>query len=87
MLYHLKVKGNGAKYIPHQVIKDLLTVRVVKFKCGDKSYLVRTELNGKAYLGFRAAGLAVPPRVLELGKNVVDTSEFIGKKFRDIGKF
>ena len=51
------------------------TDRVVRFKCGDKSYLVRTELNGKAYLGFRAAGLAVPPRVLELGKNVVGTSE------------
>ena len=42
--------------------------RVVRFKCGDKSYLVRTELNGKAYLGFRVAGLAVPPRVLEIGK-------------------
>ena len=72
---------------PHQVIKDLLTVRVVKLRCNDKYYLVRTELNGKAYLGFRAAGIAVPPRVLELGKNVVGTSEFIGKKFRDIGKF
>jgi len=34
---------------PHQVIKDLLTVRVVKLKCSDKYYLVRTELNGKAY--------------------------------------
>jgi len=82
VLYHLKVKGNGAKYIPHQVIKDLLTVRVVKFKCGDKSYLVRTELNGKAYLGFR-----VPPRVLELGKNVVGTSEIRGEKCPNIGKF
>ena len=87
MLYHLKVKGNGTKYIPHQVIKDLLTVRVVKFKCGDKSYLVRTELNGKAYLGFRAAGIAVPPRVLELGKNVVGTSEITGEKCPNIGKF
>ena len=37
-------------------------------KASDKYYLVRTELNGKAYLGFRAAGLAVPPRVLEIGK-------------------
>ena len=87
MLYHLKVKGNGAKYIPHQVIRDLLTVRVVRFKCGDKSYLVRTELKGKAYLGFRAAGLAVPPRVLELGKNVVGTSEITGEKCPNIGKF
>ena len=87
MLYHLKVKGNGAKYIPHQVIKDLLTVRVVKLKCNDKYYLVRTELNGKAYLGFRAAGLAVPPRVLEIGKNVVGTSEITGEKCPNIGKF
>ncbi|CAD7779664.1 hypothetical protein DMNBHIDG_02141 [Candidatus Methanoperedenaceae archaeon GB37] len=41
--------------------------RVVRFKCGDKSYLVRTELNGKAYLGVRATG-RIPPRVLEIGK-------------------
>ncbi|AMM41520.1 hypothetical protein HS1_001726 [Candidatus Desulfofervidus auxilii] len=41
--------------------------RVVRFKCGDKSYLVRTELNGKAYLGVRATG-RIPPGVLEIGK-------------------
>ena len=52
----------------HQVIKDLLIVRVVKLKCSDKYYLVRTELNGKAYLGFRTAGIAVPPRVFEIGR-------------------
>ena len=72
---------------PHQVIKDLLTVRVVKLRCNDKYYLVRTELNGKAYLGFRAGGIAVPPRVLEIGKNVVGTSEIIGEKCPNIGKF
>jgi len=53
---------------PYQVIKDLLTVRVVRLRYGDKYYLVRTELNGKAYLGFRATGVAVPPRVLEIGE-------------------
>ena len=87
VVYNKKVKGDGARYIPHQVIKDLLTVRVVKLKCNDKYYLVRTELNGKAYLGFRAAGIAVPPRVLEIGKNVVDTSEITGEKCPNIGKF
>ena len=46
-----KVKGDGARYILPQVIKNLLTVRVVKLKCSDKYYLVRTELNGKAYWG------------------------------------
>ena len=61
--------------------------RVVKLKYGDKYYLVRTELNGKAYLDFRAAGIAVPPRVLELGKNVVGTSEITGEKCPNIGNF
>jgi len=67
VVYNKKVKGDEARYIPHQVIKDLLTVRVVKLRCNDKYYLVRTELNGKAYLGFRAIG-RIPPRVLEIGK-------------------
>ena len=57
-----------------------------KFKCGDKSYLVRTELNGKACLGFRAAG-RIPPWVLEIGKNVVGTSEITGEKCPNIGNF
>ena len=60
---------------------------MVKLKCSDKYYLVRTELNGKAYLGFRAAGIAVPSRVLEIGKNVVDTSEITGEKCPNISKF
>ena len=46
-----------------------------------------TLLNGKAYLGFRTAGIAVPPRVLEIGKNVVGTSEITGEKCPNIGKF
>ncbi|MBW1936989.1 MAG: tyrosine-type recombinase/integrase, partial [Deltaproteobacteria bacterium] len=31
-----------------------------------KQYLARTELVGQAYQGFRAAGVAVPPQVVEL---------------------
>jgi len=49
----------------HQVIKDLICVRAVKLKYNGKSYLVRTELSGKAYLGFRAAGVGIPQRVIE----------------------
>ena len=39
--------------------------------------------------GFRAAGIGVPPQVLEIGeeKNVVGTSEIIGEKCPNIGKF
>jgi len=32
-----------------------------------KDYLVRTELEGKAYEVFRAVGMRVPGRVLEVG--------------------
>jgi len=31
-----------------------------------KRYLARTELSGRAYQGFRVAGVAVPPRVVAL---------------------
>ena len=87
--YILGVKLRSLKEVREEVIKDLLTVRVVRLRYGDKYYLVRTELNGKAYLGFRAAGVAVPPRVLEIGEgeNVVGTSELIGEKCPNIGKF
>jgi len=47
----------------------------------------RRSLNSRAYLGFRAAGLAVPPGVLEIGKNVVGTSEITGEKWPNIAKF
>jgi len=31
-----------------------------------KRYLARTELSGQGYQGSRGAGVAVPPRVVEL---------------------
>jgi len=37
-------------------------------------------------LGFRAGGLAIAPRVLEIGKNVVGKSEITGEKCPNIGK-
>jgi len=33
-----------------------------------KEYLVRTELEGRAYEVFRAVGMRVPGRVLEVGR-------------------
>ena len=33
-----------------------------------KKYLVRTELEGRAYEAFRAVGMRVPGRVLEAGE-------------------
>jgi len=44
----------------HEVIDD---------PCQEAEFLIRTELKGKAYLAFKAIGIRVPPRVIEL--NVV----------------
>jgi len=40
----------------------------VKVKVDGKRYLVRMELEGMAYEVFRAVGMRVPGRVLEVGE-------------------
>ena len=57
-----------------EVIRDLMSMRLLKLNSGGRSYLIRTELKGKAYLAFKAVGIRVPPRV-----NVVATSSFTPK--------
>jgi len=46
--------------------KGLWGVKAVHLKVKGKHYLARTGLVGQAYQGFRAAGVAVPPQVVEL---------------------
>jgi len=48
------------------VLRDLKRVKAVHLEVKGKQYLARTELVGQAYQGFRAAGVAVPPQVVEL---------------------
>lgn len=60
-----------------EVIRDLMSMRVVKLRSGGRSCLVRTELKGKAYFGFKAAGIAVPKRVVEI-ETVVGTPDLRG---------
>jgi transposase len=60
-----------------EVIRDLMSMRVVKLRSGGRSCLVRTELKGKAYFGFKAAGIAVPKRVVEI-ETIVGTSDLRG---------
>jgi len=45
---------------------DLRRVKAVHLEVKGKPYLARTELSGQAYQGFQAAGVTVPPRVVEL---------------------
>jgi len=73
-----RLKEVDAGLSAREVIRDLMSMRVVKLSSGGKSYLVRTELKGKAYFGFRAAGIGVPRRVVERG-TVVGTSGFEDK--------
>ena len=60
----LKELGVGASF--REVLSDLKRVRAVHLEVKGKQYLARTELSGQAYQGFRAAGVAVPPRVVAL---------------------
>ena len=54
----------GASF--RKVGSDLKRVKAVHLEVKGKQYLARTELSGQAYQGFRAVGVAVPPRVVAL---------------------
>jgi hypothetical protein len=60
----LREHGVGASF--REVLRDLRRVKAVHLEVKGKRYLARTELSGQAYQGFRAVGVAVPPRVVEL---------------------
>ncbi len=44
---------------------------LLPIKVDGRDYLVRTELEGKAFEAFRAVGMRVPGRVLEVGEGDV----------------
>ena len=69
-----RLKEIDDKISVHEVIDDLCQVKIVKLRYEEAEFLVRTELKGKAYFAFKAVGIRVPPRVIEL--NVVPTSSF-----------
>lgn len=48
------------------LMRDLCQLRAVHLDLDGVPYLIRTDLEGYAYDGFRAAGLRVPPRVTRL---------------------
>lgn len=57
------MRDQGVRSSYQAVIKDLEQVKAVKVQLKDKSYLLRTELNGRAYDAFQAVGLRPPPRI------------------------
>ena len=73
-----RLKAIGSKIRVHEVIHDLSQLKIVKLGYQEKEFLVRTELKGKAHLAFKAVGIRIPPRVIEL--NVVPTSSILAEK-------
>jgi len=69
-----RLKEAGCKGSYREVMEDIERLKAVEVKVDGKRYLVRTELEGMAYEAFRAVGMRVPGRVLEVGegKGVVE---------------
>jgi len=63
--------GEDAKGVEwHRLMRDLRRIQAIDMTLGDRRYLVRSELEGKAWLAFRAAGIKPPPRVTPLPPHV-----------------
>jgi len=50
-----------------QPFREFERLKLVEVKVDGRRYLVRTELEGKAYEAFRAVGMRVPGRSLRWG--------------------
>jgi transposase len=59
-------QGQEAEISYQETLRDLDKVRAVEIKANRKSWLVHTELAGKATFAFQAAGIRPPPRVQSL---------------------
>ena len=55
------------------LINDLEGLKEIKIGTGNKLLLFRSELRGDVGKAFQAAGIAIPPKVIMLGKDVEKT--------------
>lgn len=69
LMKRLREMGYEGSY--REVMGDLERLKAVEIKVDGRDYLVRTELEGKAFEAFRAVGMRVPGRVLEVGEGDV----------------
>ena len=58
-----------------ELLRDLEKIQAVNLKVGEKHWVLRTELQGQAYLAFQALSIQPPPRVLEAGVKKPEKSE------------
>ena len=56
-----------------KVLQDIKRIKAVKLTLQGSSYIIRTELQGDAHLGFKAAQLKIPPRIVSGSPNKEET--------------
>ena len=61
-----KLKELGSPSSLREVMADLEALRAVEIRVGGSRYVLRTELQGRAYDAFRAVGMRPPGKVLEV---------------------
>ncbi len=66
-----KLREAGYEGSYGEVMADLERLKAVEIAVDGRRYLVRTELEGRAYEAFKAVGMRVPGRVLEVGEGDV----------------
>ncbi len=58
-----------------EIIRKVEEIKAVRFRVKEKEIIMRTELPEGAHLAFKAAGCAIPPKILHTGEeNLVPTS-------------
>jgi len=69
------LKKVDKKIFSSKVMNDIKKIKATKLDMKGKEYIFRTELQGQAYLAFKAVGLKIPPRIikrrLDKGETVV----------------
>ena len=61
-----RLEARGLHFEWADIIRDLERVQYVEVEQGDRSYLLRSELQGTAGRVFQSVGVAVPPTVQEV---------------------
>ncbi|MBI3619209.1 hypothetical protein HY213_04230, partial [Candidatus Peregrinibacteria bacterium] len=63
-----RIEAQGGSYEWPDILRDLKAVKAVKVREGEKTYLLRTALQGCAGKIFQAVGVASPPSVMPNGR-------------------
>ncbi len=65
-----------------EIMEEVGKIKALQLRLGGKIYVLRTELPPGAYTAFRALGLKLPNRILEVRENVLPTSDHDQLKLR-----